>query len=355
MSTIGPPPRYQVFLSSTYEDLREERQQATQAILEMGHFPAGMELFPASDQTQADLIRRIISESDYYILILAGRYGSTDLTGLSYTEMEYDWAIEFGLPVLSFVRRTLEEIPNKWSESDPVKKTKLEGFRQKVMTRHVRLFDTASELGMQVMKSLMNESRINPRIGWIRADQLPAGSNLETETELRDELKIAKRDIKRLERALRDTKKDLPDIDLNSISCGSDTFPIKVLFQNKNKQQELREVHLTWDEIFSTIAPSMYGYIQRRFSSGLNQPEIYKFEDDLIDVIRMRILEDVSTRTVRIFSHQIDTILIQFQQLGYISYVEKDKGDDKESFRGYTLTEAGELYLTRIQLTVKSK
>jgi len=38
--------RYQVFVSSTYEDLREERQQATQAILEAGCFPSGMETFP---------------------------------------------------------------------------------------------------------------------------------------------------------------------------------------------------------------------------------------------------------------------------------------------------------------------
>ena len=33
---MTPQVRYQVFVSSTYEDLREERQQATQAILEAG-------------------------------------------------------------------------------------------------------------------------------------------------------------------------------------------------------------------------------------------------------------------------------------------------------------------------------
>ena len=77
-------PRYQVFVSSTYEDLREERQQTTQAILEAGSFPAGMELFPASDDSQWELIKRVIEESDYYVAIVAGRYGSIGPTGLSY-------------------------------------------------------------------------------------------------------------------------------------------------------------------------------------------------------------------------------------------------------------------------------
>lgn len=66
--------RYQVFVSSTYEDLREERQQVTQAILEMGWFPSGMELFPASDLSQWELIKKVIAESDYYIVIVGGKY-----------------------------------------------------------------------------------------------------------------------------------------------------------------------------------------------------------------------------------------------------------------------------------------
>jgi hypothetical protein len=93
--------RYQIFVSSTYEDLREERQQATQAILEAGSFPAGMELFPASDDTLWELIKRVIEESDYYVVIVGGRYGNIGPNGLSYTEMEYDYAIDKGIPVLA--------------------------------------------------------------------------------------------------------------------------------------------------------------------------------------------------------------------------------------------------------------
>lgn len=43
--------KYQVFVSSTYVDLIEERKEITQAILEANCIPAGMELFPASNKS----------------------------------------------------------------------------------------------------------------------------------------------------------------------------------------------------------------------------------------------------------------------------------------------------------------
>ena len=42
--------RYQIFVSSTFADLQEERQQVIQALMEMDCIPAGMELFPAADE-----------------------------------------------------------------------------------------------------------------------------------------------------------------------------------------------------------------------------------------------------------------------------------------------------------------
>jgi len=75
--------RYQIFLSSTFSDLRQERQAVLEAILQLRHIPAGMEIFPAADSTPWQLIRNIINDSDYYVLIIGGRYGSIDENGLS--------------------------------------------------------------------------------------------------------------------------------------------------------------------------------------------------------------------------------------------------------------------------------
>ena len=112
--------RYQVFVSSTYADLKEERRTILQTLIEMDCIPAGMELFPAADEEQFEFIKRIIDDCDYYILIVGGRYGSTTPDGLSYTEKEYDYAREHGLRVLSFLHENPSAIPMGKSELDPV-------------------------------------------------------------------------------------------------------------------------------------------------------------------------------------------------------------------------------------------
>src|ERR1700704_3456743 len=103
--------RYQIFVSSTYSDLVDERQDAIKAILDLGHIPAGMEGFPAIDIEQLKYIKKVIDQCDYYILIVAGRYGSVDVDGISFTEKEYQYAVETGKVVLAFVFEHPELLP----------------------------------------------------------------------------------------------------------------------------------------------------------------------------------------------------------------------------------------------------
>src|SRR5947209_2967256 len=89
--------KLQIFVSSTYLDLRTERQAAVQAILETGHIPAGMELFAAGSEEQMQVIRRWIDQSDIFLLILGRRYGSIEASsGKSYTQLEYEHAQDAG-------------------------------------------------------------------------------------------------------------------------------------------------------------------------------------------------------------------------------------------------------------------
>ena len=102
--------RYQVFVSSTYADLKEERQHVLQALMEMDCIPAGMELFPAADEEQWEFIKKVIDDCDYYLLIIGGRYGSTTDDGISYTEKEFDYAVENGLKVVALIHLSLIHI-----------------------------------------------------------------------------------------------------------------------------------------------------------------------------------------------------------------------------------------------------
>ncbi|MVT49847.1 DUF4062 domain-containing protein [Bradyrhizobium yuanmingense] len=126
--------RYQVFVSSTFADLKEERQAVMQALLSLDHFPAGMELFPASDEDQWALIRGVIDDSDYYVLVVGGRYGSTTAEGISYTEMEFDYARSHKKPILAFVHQNPDQIPAGKTDLSDAAQAKLKAFRTKVET-----------------------------------------------------------------------------------------------------------------------------------------------------------------------------------------------------------------------------
>lgn len=103
--------RFQIFISSTFTDLIEERQAILKAILELDHMPAGMELFPASDDSAWDLIKDVIDRSDYYIVVIGGRYGSVDKEGISYTEKEYEHDYSTGKPVIPLLHKNPDNLP----------------------------------------------------------------------------------------------------------------------------------------------------------------------------------------------------------------------------------------------------
>jgi hypothetical protein len=135
---VASGPRYQVFVSSTYTDLVVERQAVMSALLQFDALPAGMELFPAADDEAWTLIKRVIDESDYYLLMVGGRYGSVDEDGISYTVKEYEYAVAQGKPVMAFSHRKPDELPVKSSDVDVDVKAKLDAFRGKVeKAKHV--------------------------------------------------------------------------------------------------------------------------------------------------------------------------------------------------------------------------
>jgi len=167
-SRIPMEKRYQVFVSSTYADLKEERRHVIQALLEMDCIPAGMELFPATDEEQFSYIKRIIDDCDYYLLIVGGRYGSTTPEGISYTEKEYDYAVEKGLKVIAFLR---EKILVRKSDTDPKLRARLTAFRAKLTSnRLVKFWTKADELKGLVALSLQRTIKDFPAVGWVRAN-----------------------------------------------------------------------------------------------------------------------------------------------------------------------------------------
>lgn len=193
--------KLQVFVSSTYKDLLEERQAAVAAILKAGHIPAGMELFNAGDKSQLDTIKRWIDESDVYMLILGGRYGSIEPeSGKSYTEVEYDYAIEVAKPTFSvvmaeeFLEEKLKQFGSSVIERENSDLYLL--FRKRVLKYISTFFWDVKDIKLAIHESLADFSA-NPKLhGWVSASDLEDTSILHDELrQLRAENETLKKQI----------------------------------------------------------------------------------------------------------------------------------------------------------------
>lgn len=163
--------KYQIFISSTYEDLKDQRDQAVKSILLMGHLPVGMEMFNAADDTQWEIIKGHIDNSDYYVVILAYRYGSEDATGVSYTEKEYDYALEKGVPCLGFViDSNADWSPKLMAQGEQA--NKLLAFKEKIKSRMVNFWTNSDNLSLKITASLAQAFNTKPRTGWVRANEV---------------------------------------------------------------------------------------------------------------------------------------------------------------------------------------
>jgi hypothetical protein len=169
--------KLQVFVSSTFIDLKEERQTAVQAILEAGHIPAGMELFIAGDESQWDIIKEWIDESDIYMLIIGGRYGSIEpQTGKSYTHLEYEYALSISKP--HFVIIIDDETTQKKAKKDGVNitdffdnSTDLKEFKTSIMKgKLVSICENSDKMESSIHKSINKLSQRDSLKGWVKAD-----------------------------------------------------------------------------------------------------------------------------------------------------------------------------------------
>ena len=140
--------------------------------MDLGFIPVGMEQFPASEMGQMEYIEKMLEYCDYYILILAGRYGSIDpLDGIGYTEKEYDYAITKGIPVMSFIIDDIGLLPsNKCEKNDEGRKALLR-FRDKVSSKKmIKKYSSKEVLQTAVAVSLQQCIKDYPAVGWVRAE-----------------------------------------------------------------------------------------------------------------------------------------------------------------------------------------
>ena len=239
--------RYQVFVSSTYADLRDERQRVIQALMEMDCIPAGMELFPAADEDQFAFIKKVIDDCDYYILIIGGRYGSLTASGISYTEQEYQYAIEKELKVIALLHENPAEIPLGKSDLDPVLRERLAAFRESVSTgRLVRFWRSANELPGIVALSLSKTIKTYPARGWVRADRVQSAELLAELNEVRKQNELLSKELA--------TRQVDPKPSIEGLAGLDDAIELRGKHSYDGRSLSWK-AKMTWRAIFSAICP----------------------------------------------------------------------------------------------------
>lgn len=335
--------RYQVFVSSTFRDLEDERQEVMHALLELDCMPSGMELFPAANQTQWNLIKKVIDDCDYYILILGGRYGSIGAEGISYTEMEYRYALSTGKPTIAFLHRNPGKIIADKSESTAEGKEKLQAFRESVEQKLCKHWESAQELGSVVSRSLIQLIKSTPAVGWVRANEL-------ADREATMELLQLRRRVEELQTELSRARISAPK-GSEDLAQGDEDHPINFSFSSKapgeyQSQRWNSSFTPTWNEIFSCIAPLM---IHEATEPALKTALDNLAESDNFE--RLSKNKNILHHTLRNFyisEDDFQTIKVQLRALGLIAKSEKARSV-KDSGTYWTLTPYGDEIMTQLR------
>lgn len=332
--------KYTVFVSSTYEDLIKERQEVMHALLEIDCIPCGMELFPADDDEQFDFIKDIIDDCDYYILILAGRYGSKNKDGISYTELEFRYAMDRGIPIISFLHKDINLIASGKCEKSVSSKKKLQEFRTLAQKKLCKYWETADELSGIVSRSMIQMIKRHPAVGWVRANQISTEESLEKIVQLYEE-----------NTELKGTINDLTQM-TKYLDQGNKTtnivFKVFVFNKKNNNSHEIDHfsISLTWNELLEKFGPiliseSNYSYIKRLFQEF--------GEEYYIEFINNKepLREDLY---ISIDAYSFGNVITHFMALGYIEIHNPTPTNDcfaiNESY--YMLTEQGRTALFQI-------
>lgn len=340
--------RYQVFVSSTYADLQEERQEVMQALLELDCIPAGMELFPAANEDQWTLIKKVIDDCDYYMVIVAGRYGSIGPDGLSYTEMEYRYALETGKPVLGFVHREPGSLLANRCEATDDGKEKLSVFREFVQKKMCRFWENPPDLGSQVSRSLVKLIKNSPGIGWVRGNLIPEESAVE-------EILSLRRRIEELQAELQVTRTTGPE-GTSDLAQGADPYKVHFSFVASPNQWShhgtgYRSVAiLDWDDIFSAVSPLM---INEAIESDISKVLSTLLRDHSYGELQKK-FEKLNLMDFNIDNDDFQTIKIQLRALGLITKSAKSRSV-KDTATYWTLTPYGDNVMTKLRAIRKAQ
>lgn len=346
--------KYQVFISSTYKDLIEERQKVVEAILNAGHIPAGMELFKSGPK-QEDTIREWIQQSDIYVLILGARYGTLNSEGISYTHWEYNLAKELGKPMFSLV--LTEDYINSALKEERLKVNDIErsnqhyvAFENEVTSSLVSFIDHVAEIKSSVSDSIREiEKRFPNKLeGWIK------GSYLKEIYELRQNNQKLANDLVNRQAEVIDMQKEMQEIKDDYIG----SFKFKYVKEELNSVSvDINFVNESIQKLHDYIKHAQVGIDTKNFYDQIDRIEYLK-EVTVLDCLLL-CKDDLFTEGLTIMNynkyHQVlnKFFISKWDQYSLVirtTLTETSYGGSSTSYDKVTLSENGKKFISMIEM-----
>ncbi|MGG1554578.1 DUF4062 domain-containing protein [Paenibacillus ferrarius] len=309
--------KYQIFVSSTFTDLVKDRQVAVEAILASGHIPAGMELFSAGNETQLSVIKRWIDESDIYLLILGGRYGSIEpQSGKSYTHLEYEYALEKNKPLFAIVISD-ELLGNRVKEygQDIIElsnRDKYGEFKQLVLSKICRFFSDPKDIKIAIFETLNDFHQRLEMSGWI------SGKVIKTLDKYIEEITAKDEEIRKLKTEL-SKKSLLPNIDEEQLLFFKQkdiNTRVQRILSSKYYGMIEQEEKISWNE--GDIAFEM-NFVSKEFSAYY--VHVDEEEDDFNNIAFLFVDDGVTSINLNDLLYQIKLQIDEFPSNTDLEYV----------------------------------
>lgn len=140
-----------VFLSSTFEDMKEYRKAIIDRIIKRRMVPICMENWGANANKVTSVITDEVKKADIYLGIFGTRYGYVDEnTNMSMTEIEYMEALASNKPILVYIAKNAKDDITTGDNSQKM----LELLTEIEKERIVYYFNSIDQLGEQVFADL---------------------------------------------------------------------------------------------------------------------------------------------------------------------------------------------------------
>jgi hypothetical protein len=306
--------------------------------------PAGMELFPASDESAWQLIQDVIESSDYYVLLIGGRYGSLDEDGISYTENEYDYAFSNKTPVIALLHKNPDNLPRGKTDTNKDAWNKLKAFREKVESKHTCVYwETPEDLKAKLIVGLIAMVKKRPAVGWVRADSVPSDATIREVLDLKSKLSEAQEHLEQL--------RNSAPAGTEQLMQGDDVFQMEVKFSVIKSDRKMvsykAAIIPSWNDIFAATAPVLIYEASDSLLRNSFKKFIWHFTEEMYgedEGIIGGSFHAISLKN----DGDMDTLIIQLRALGLIKESER-KRSVKDIGTYWTLTPFGDHQMVQLR------